>query len=121
MLDEIPAWSSENRARPRISSLFPRHGLTIHNPDSDFSSFTIITNFKGQFHTRRRVKTTCLHQTVKTPSRPQNTTGFNTAWVHQLHCVYWVMREYHRVLHHGPDGSEYFIDPTHNSYRTSHC
>jgi hypothetical protein len=50
-----------------------------------------------------------------------NGTAFNTAWVHQLHCVYWVMREYHRVLHHGPDGTEYFIDPTHNSYHTSHC
>jgi hypothetical protein len=50
-----------------------------------------------------------------------DTRAYNTAWVHQLHCVYWVMREYHRVLHHGPDGTEYFIDPTHNSYHTSHC
>lgn len=47
--------------------------------------------------------------------------AYNTAWVHQLHCVYWVMSEYHRVLHHGPNGKEYFIDPTHNSYHTSHC
>jgi hypothetical protein len=31
------------------------------------------------------------------------------------------MKEYHRVLHHGPDGTEYFIDQTHNSYHTSHC
>lgn len=31
------------------------------------------------------------------------------------------MKEYHRVLHHGPDGTEYFIDPTHNSYHASHC
>lgn len=31
------------------------------------------------------------------------------------------MKEYHRVLHHGPDGSEYYIDPTHNSYHASHC
>ena len=50
-----------------------------------------------------------------------NEPAFNTAWVHQLHCVYWVMKEYHRVLHHGPDGTEYFIDPTHNAYHTSHC
>jgi hypothetical protein len=50
-----------------------------------------------------------------------NELAYNTAWVHQLHCVYWVMSEYHRVLHHGPNGEEYFIDPTHNSYHTSHC
>jgi hypothetical protein len=31
------------------------------------------------------------------------------------------MKEYHRILHHGPDGSEYFIDETHNSYHASHC
>ncbi len=31
------------------------------------------------------------------------------------------MKEYHRVLHHGPDGTEYFLDATHNSYHTSHC
>lgn len=56
------------------------------------------------------------------PTEPVNDEpAFNTAWVHQLHCLYWVMQEYHRVLHHGPDGTEYFIDPTHNSYHTSHC
>lgn len=25
------------------------------------------------------------------------------------------------MLHHGPNGQEYFIDPTHNAYHTSHC
>ncbi|OJJ42661.1 hypothetical protein ASPZODRAFT_147073 [Penicilliopsis zonata CBS 506.65] len=51
----------------------------------------------------------------------QGSSRYSTAWVHQLHCLYFVMKEYHRVLHYGPDGSEYFIDATHNSYHASHC
>lgn len=31
------------------------------------------------------------------------------------------MKEYHRVLHHGSDGTEYYIDPSHNSFHTPHC
>lgn len=34
---------------------------------------------------------------------------------------YYLMKEYHRILHHGPDGTEYFINATHNSYHASHC
>lgn len=44
-----------------------------------------------------------------------NELAYNTEWVHQIHCVYRVIAEYHRGLHRGPNGKEYFIDPTHNS------
>ena len=62
---------------------------------------------------------------------------YQASWVHQLHCLvcnsltlpestnfmqqFFVMKEYHRILHHGPDGTEYYIDPTHNHYHASHC
>ncbi|KAH7563687.1 hypothetical protein BM1_00734 [Bipolaris maydis] len=47
--------------------------------------------------------------------------SFIVAWSHQLHCIFYIMSEYDRILRHGPNGKERSIPPGSYSVHTRHC
>ncbi|KAK6849306.1 hypothetical protein PG995_013139 [Apiospora arundinis] len=54
---------------------------------------------------------------IEDPSGPI----YVTTWTHQLHCLFYVMTEYDRIVRHGPNGLEKVIPPGFHSVHTRHC
>lgn len=49
------------------------------------------------------------------------TTLWKVSWAHQIHCLYYVLDAYDRVVRYGPTGHENEVEGGHHAVHTRHC
>ncbi|KAK2007425.1 hypothetical protein LZ32DRAFT_622203 [Colletotrichum eremochloae] len=83
--------------RRRWEELVPRGGGVVRV--EDFKSYPYLTN----------------------PIEDDSGPVYVTTWTHQLHCLFYVMSEYDRIVRNGPNGLERVIPEGFHSVHTRHC